>query len=135
MYKNILVPVDMADVERGKRSLALAKMIGGDSCKIRLLNVVEEIPSYVASELPTGIREKTLKNAQTSMEDIASAAGGCEAAVVTGRAHHAILTAAENMGADLIIIGSHKPGLQDYLLGSTAARVVRHSSCSVLVNR
>jgi len=36
---------------------------------------------------------------------------------------------------DLIIVGSHKPGLQDYLLGSTAARVVRHAMCSVLVGR
>ena len=43
--------------------------------------------------------------------------------------------AAEDDKVDLIIIASHKPGLQDYFLGSTAARVVRHASCSVLVVR
>ena len=37
--------------------------------------------------------------------------------------------------ADLIIIASHKPGFQDYFLGSTAAKVVRHAPCSVLVVR
>ena len=42
MYKNILVPVDLSDVERGKACLALAKHVGGDGCKIRLLNVVED---------------------------------------------------------------------------------------------
>ncbi len=36
---------------------------------------------------------------------------------------------------DCIVIGSHKPGLSDYLLGSTAARVVRHAPCAVHVYR
>ena len=38
-------------------------------------------------------------------------------------------------GADLLIIASHRPGLQDYFLGSTAAHVVRHAACSVHVIR
>ena len=38
-------------------------------------------------------------------------------------------------GVDLIIVASHRPGLQDYFLGSTAAKVVRHAKCSVLVIR
>ena len=36
---------------------------------------------------------------------------------------------------DCVVIASHRPGLQDYLLGSTAARVVRHAACSVHVLR
>ena len=35
----------------------------------------------------------------------------------------------------MIVIASHDPGLADYLLGSTAGRVVRHAHCSVLVVR
>jgi len=46
-----------------------------------------------------------------------------------------IIAYAEEVGADCIIVGSHKPELQDYLLGSTAARVVRHAPCSVHVLR
>jgi len=42
---------------------------------------------------------------------------------------------AQEKGVDLIIIASHRPGLQDYFLGSTAAKVVRHAKCSVLVIR
>ena len=38
-------------------------------------------------------------------------------------------------GAAMIVIASHDPGLADYLLGSVAARVVRHAHCSVLVTR
>ena len=36
---------------------------------------------------------------------------------------------------DLIVIGAHKPDFKDYLLGPNAARVVRHSHCSVHVVR
>jgi nucleotide-binding universal stress UspA family protein len=46
-----------------------------------------------------------------------------------------ILETAKEIGADLIVIASHRPGLQDYFLGSTAARVVRHAECAVLVDR
>lgn len=135
MYKNILVPVDLSDVERGKACLALAKHVGGDGCKIRLLNVVEDLPAYVAVELPAGMLEQTTQNARETIGKIAAADSNCTAEVRSGRAHPVILATADEMGADLIIVGSHKPGLQDYLLGSTAAKVVRHSKCSVLVSR
>ena len=41
----------------------------------------------------------------------------------------------EKGGADLIIIGSHRPAMSTYLLGSNATTVVRHAGCSVLVVR
>lgn len=136
MYKTILVPIDLSDVEKGKASLNKAKHMGDDGCRIKLLNVVEDIPSYVAAELPTGLLDRSKKNALETLEGIAA---DCpfpvEVEVRAGHAKTSILEAAEDSGADLIIIGSHRPGLQDYLLGSTAGRVVRHSTCSVLVVR
>jgi nucleotide-binding universal stress UspA family protein len=46
-----------------------------------------------------------------------------------------ILGAAEEAQADLVVVGSHRPAMKDYLLGTNAARVVRHACCSVLVAR
>ena len=46
-----------------------------------------------------------------------------------------ILAVAEEAEADLIVVGSHRPAMKDYLLGTNAARVVRHARCSVLVAR
>ena len=46
-----------------------------------------------------------------------------------------ILAFAEEVGGDLIVVGSHRPAMKDYLLGTNAARVVRHARCSVLVAR
>jgi nucleotide-binding universal stress UspA family protein len=55
--------------------------------------------------------------------------------VRAGHPGNQILDLAEETNADLIIVASHRPGLQDYFIGSTAGRVVRHANCSVLVTR
>ena len=47
----------------------------------------------------------------------------------------AIIAAAEERRADLIIIASHIPDIYNYFIGATADRVVRHAKCSVLVDR
>ena len=46
-----------------------------------------------------------------------------------------ILGVAEEAEADLIVVGPHRPAMKDYLLGTNAARVLRHARCSVLVAR
>ncbi|MCV6603387.1 MAG: universal stress protein, partial [Cohaesibacter sp.] len=55
--------------------------------------------------------------------------------VGAGSIYEEILQLAEQIDADLIVIGAHKPGLKEYLLGPNSARVVRHSKCSVYVVR
>nr|MBC8445409.1 universal stress protein [Rhodospirillaceae bacterium] len=60
---------------------------------------------------------------------------GAEACIAEGSVYSAILKTAKKMNSDLIIIGSHRPTMGDFLLGPNAARVVRHAECSVLVVR
>ncbi len=55
--------------------------------------------------------------------------------LVEGHSGTTILEWAEANGVDCIVVASHRPGLTDYLLGSTAGRVVRHAACSVHVVR
>ena len=136
MYQKILVPIDLTNAEKGKAMIDVAKKLGGKGVRITLLNVIEDIPNYVAVEIPGEIIKQMGVNAHDELEDMAKAAGiSTEVAVHSGRPATAILDASEDMAADLIVIASHRPGLQDYLLGSTAARVVRHAKCSVLVMR
>ncbi len=52
-----------------------------------------------------------------------------------GNIHAEILAAAEEVTADLIVIGAHRHDVRDFLLGSNAERVVRHAKASVLVMR
>jgi nucleotide-binding universal stress UspA family protein len=136
MYKAIMVPIDLSHAEKGKVMIEVAKKLGDKTAGIVLINVVANIPTYVAAELPGGIIDKAKEDAHSVLEDMAKAAGmKADVDVRSGTPATAILAAAEEKGADLIIIASHQPGLQDYLLGSTAGRVVRHAKCSVLVVR
>jgi nucleotide-binding universal stress UspA family protein len=136
MYKTILAPIDMAHIAKGKAVIDIAAAQTDKDAHIILLNVVEEIPGWAAVELPSGILEKSLRASQDRLETIASDSGmDMEVVVLMGHSHKTILEVAEERGVDLIIIGSHQPGLQDYFLGSTAAKVVRHAKCSVLVVR
>lgn len=134
MYKTILVPIDLSHPEPGEKTLKIAKAIAGADGRITLLTVLPEIPAFAASELPEGMLNRNLANARTELEAFGKGSGA-EIEVRYGHAPTAILEYAEEVKADLIIVGSHRPGLQDYFLGSTAARVVRHAQCAVLVDR
>ena len=59
-----------------------------------------------------------------------TADGACSAEALVGSRGRS-----EAIKADLIVMGSHRPELRDYLLGPNAARVVRHAPCSVVVVR
>jgi nucleotide-binding universal stress UspA family protein len=52
-----------------------------------------------------------------------------------GSVYNEVLKEADRMAADLIVVGSHRPTMSTYLLGSNAAAIVRHAKCSVLVVR
>lgn len=136
MYKKIVVPIDLSHIEQGKEMAKLASKLADPSAEIYLVNVIEEIPSYIVSELPKDLREKSVENAREVLNEIAQSANiDTPVSIRMGRVSAEIIAMADEQEADIIIIASHRPGLQDLLLGSTAARVVRHSRHSVLVMR
>ena len=136
MFNNILVPIDMGHVIEGKSIIDAAIDHAAEGAKITLLNVVEDIPNWAAINLPADIIDKSLQASRDELKAIANASGRkMEVEVRTGHSYNTILDVAEEKQADLIIVASHRPGLQDYFLGSTAAKVVRHAKCSVLVIR
>ncbi|NIR81941.1 MAG: universal stress protein [Gammaproteobacteria bacterium] len=139
MIKTIVVPIDIAEKEPGVVALGLARDLAKtQGAKLILLSVVERVPSYIAAQLPEGSHDKTLSGAAARLDEIAAELGLAEMAEVVVREGHPsteILEYANKIDADMIVIGSHDPGLIDYFLGSVAARVVRHAHCSVLVAR
>lgn len=136
MAKTIVVPIDMSHLEKADVMIQSAKQLAGDDGTIVLVNIVEEIPAHLSAELPGGVVAKAKSDAHAKLEELASTIGiKTETEVRNGHAQTGILTIAEDKNADVIVIASHKPGLADYFLGSTASRVVRHANCSVFVLR
>ena len=134
MYTTILVPIDLSHPEQGTKILEIARQVGGPDARLTALYVAGDIPGYIAAELPSGLIAENRAKATAELKALAEAVGA-ETLVRSGHASTVILETAEKLGADLIVVASHRPGLEDYFLGSTAARVVRHSPCAVLVDR
>ncbi len=136
MFQTILVPVALSDIDKATPMLDAARQLGGENARVVLMSVVENVPTYVATELPGGFMDKAKQNAHASLAKIAQDAGlQVEIVVRSGQPSAGIIGTAKEKNADVIIIASHQPGLSDYLLGSTAHRVVRHAKCAVLVLR
>jgi nucleotide-binding universal stress UspA family protein len=136
MTKTIVIPVDVSHPEKAADMLDAAERLGGSDAKVVLLNVVEEFPGFMAAQLPAGYEERAREAALEELEKIAASTKlDSEIEVTNGYPSQRILAAAAERNADAIIIASHRPGFEDYLLGSTAARVVRHSRCTVVVLR
>ncbi|MCP4287318.1 MAG: universal stress protein [Gammaproteobacteria bacterium] len=136
MYKSILIPVDLANVSRVNSLVDHASIHSSGKPKIILLNVVEEIPGWAAVELPRGILDKSVQSSLEKLKALAASASiEVEVEVRAGHPYKTILEVAKEKSAELIIVASHQPELQNYFLGSTAAKVVRHATCSVLVVR
>ena len=138
MFKNILVPIDLAhDSSREALDYAIpiAKSSGG---RMILLNIQVPVPPMVAQYLPEDHVSTADNEAAQILSDILTEKGIADIAsakVRHGSVYHEVLGEAEDSKADLIVIASHHPELSDYLLGSNAASIVRHADCSVLVLR
>lgn len=141
MYKNILLPIDLTDeggqAEAVEAAAAIAKSFGA---KINVVTVVPDFGMTIVGEyFPKDFEQKALKNAQAKLHDFVKAhlpePDQVQHIVGHGSAYREILRVAEDIKADLIVMASHRPEMQDHLLGPNAGRVVRHADCSVLVVR
>jgi nucleotide-binding universal stress UspA family protein len=89
------------------------------------------IPQAVYDEL--GVYEKSELKRLAAPIDLPPAA--ISTVVRIGAVYPELLSEAEDWGADLIVVGAHKRSMATYLLGSSAAAIVRHAACTVMVVR
>lgn len=135
MYKNILIPVALDHDHPVEPSLDIARRLLAEGGKITAIHVMELVPGYAAQYLPEDHFAKRQEDMEAALATAMSGASGIETVVISGHAGRAIVDWAMDHDVDCIVIASHRPGLQDYFLGSTAARVVRHSPAAVHVLR
>ncbi len=137
----ILLPIDLGHPSSWKKALPTAL----DQARFHgaRLDVLTVIPSMgmpvVGSFFPSDYEDKALEEAKQAlskwmdenMPDDVEAKGH----VTMGTIYSEIIEAADKLGAEMIVMASHRPAMKDYLLGPNAARVVRHATQDVLVVR
>jgi nucleotide-binding universal stress UspA family protein len=140
MYKRIVLAIDLAEPTPTPKGLTeaveLAKAGGGE---LRLVNVQPVMPATFMEYVPVDFDVEQATRAKEALDVILAAldlpAERKSAATRLGGIYHELLQEASDWGADLIVVGSHRPVMSDYLLGSNAKTIVRHAQCSVLVVR
>lgn len=141
MYKSILVPVDIADESQSMKALNTALQMATDYKAT--LHVVSVVPDFgvgaVSSYFNEDFSTKAIETSKKKLKDFAEKhIGGkvrYETKVCYGTIYDQIIGAAKDGECDLIVMGSHRPALEDYLIGPNAARVMRHAKQSVFIVR
>lgn len=131
MHDRILVPIKLGHAENSRELMQQAvSMARNEHAELIVLAVVPplepnlnalpedhlpELEAFVATQDTKGVKVRSL--------------------VRPGAAHRAIPRIAGEMKCDLIVMNSHNPRIRDYFIGSTAAHVVMHAECDVLIVR
>ena len=149
MSNLVLAPIDLRDTKTAERILdAAVKQARISDSRLAVMTVVPEIiagldwryairgetggsEKYDASELVA----EALKRLNEVVADHAPKGMHVETLARHGTVYEQVLKVAEEIGADQIVVGAHRPGLADFLLGPNTARIVRHAKCSVNVIR
>jgi universal stress protein F len=140
MYRRILLAVDLADEAETPKGLEEALVVAnGANGDLRLMNVQPLLPATFMEYVPADFDAEQERRALAALEAITAAIPlpreRVSCTVSSGGIYHELLRVAQEWGADLIVVGSHRPVMSDYLLGSNAKTIVRHAQCSVLVVR
>jgi len=143
MFENVLIATDGSkhSENAARVGVDMAKLAGG---RVTALYVVDrsrilapgDMSFNIADEVIDGIRRGLMDEGETAtqkIEDLARAAGlKFEKKIIEGNPADEILKASDGM--DAVVVGSiGRTGIDRFLLGSVAERVVRNSLVPVLV--
>ncbi len=137
MYKKILVPVDLAHLDRLEKSLAtaadLGKQYGAALCYV---GVTSALPSELA-HTPGEYTQKLERFAeeQARKSGLQTGAKVCVSHDPAIDLVEALLKAGEEIGADLVVMMSHVPGAKEHLFASHGGGVASHAKISVFLVR
>lgn len=119
-------------------AIALAKPLGAKLILFRAVGIPPEIPLGIYLGSSGSLDGLLIDNANKDLEELAKKVPaellGAKLAELASP-WDGICRMAETQKVDLVIIGSHGYSGLDRLLGTTAARVVNHTHCSVYVVR
>jgi universal stress protein A len=132
--RKILFPTDFSPASQ--EALHWATSLARDSGATMIIIHVEEPPmAYGGGEMYLGVEDISRDELRKSLVQVVppDQAVRFEHKLLVGDPATAIVEAAHQEGADLIVLGTHgRTGLTRLLMGSVAEAVVRNAGCPVL---
>jgi len=147
MFEKILIATDGSkhSEKAAEKALEMARLTGGKVTALYVADVSNyfapvDMSYNIADETIGGMRNLVLKDGEAAVkrvEEMAKAAGiQFEGKIIEGNPANDIMKFAEESKEDLIVMGGiGRTGLEKFLLGSVAEKVVRNSRVPVMVVR
>jgi len=136
-YKKILVGIDLSEI--GEVLVQKALMLGSAfGPEVVFAHVIDYVPpNYVKAEIPEIYASEDImkERAEKNIRELISKFTDQEydLKIRVGKRKAGLIAIAEQIQADLIIMGKHDSNAVDKILGSTTHAVVNNASCDVLV--
>ncbi|MEM7269160.1 MAG: universal stress protein [Pseudomonadota bacterium] len=141
MSASILAAVDLAHEEASAAVLKRAAEIAAlDGATLSVITVIPDFgSSFVSSFFDDDAMPKALEEANAALHAFVDKTlpghGAVRHITGNGGVYDEVLKAADQISADMVVIGAAKPTVPGFELGPNAARVARNFSGSVLIVR
>ncbi|HAU8944583.1 TPA: universal stress protein UspG [Escherichia coli] len=144
MYKTIIMPVDVFEMELSDKAVRHAEFLAQDDGVIHLLHVLPGSASLSLSlhrfaadvrRFEEHLQHEAEERLQTMVSHFTIDPSRIKQHVRFGSVRDEVNELAEELGADVVVIGSRNPSISTHLLGSNASSVIRHANLPVLVVR
>ncbi|MEO0435304.1 MAG: universal stress protein [Pseudomonadota bacterium] len=138
-YQKVLLAVDLSEDSDSVAARTRAVAAGSDA-EVHVIHVIEPLSFAYGGDIPmdfSGIQEEIHQQARTQLDRFAEQhqIGPENRHVVLGQPEVEIHALAEELSADLIVVGSHGRYGLALLMGSTANGVLHGATCDVLAVR
>ena len=138
MYKTIIMPVDVFEMELSDKAVRHAEFLAQREGVIVLPASANLSLHRFAADLRR-FEEHLQHEAQTRLSTMITHfsidSSRIHAHVRFGSVRDVVNDLAEELNADMVVIGSRNPSITTHLMGSNASSVVRHAHIPVLVVR
>ncbi len=141
MFEKVLLAIDLNEAKGSVKAATAAKMLieqsGGS---LHVVNVLPDVGmAMVGASIGPELRKQVMDEAKSALAAFAETnlpdLPMHNLHIVQGTIYDRIIHTANEIDADTIVVGAHRPEFKDYLVGPNAARVVRHADQTVLVVR
>ena len=126
MYKTIIMPVDVFEMELSDKAIRHAEFLAQQDGIIHLLHVLPGSASYTMSRFAADLRrfeEHLQQEAETRLTTMVSHftidPSRIKLHVRVGNVRDAVNELAEELNADMVVIGSRNPSISTHLLDLT----------------
>ena len=138
MFKRILAAIDDSERAPGvfDAAAALAQQFGATLYLVQAITVAPEFPAAAASSRADPLPAHLTRMALAQLSELSKRAPGLPRTapqIAVGQPWRVILETAQDLGIDLIVLGSHGFHGWDRVLGTTAGKVANLADRNVLI--